>query len=173
MGKKSDARIARKLEKQFADKQKSARLVNALAEQVSDREVRTGADPGSVYQMKMEWNIDSADREESWSWGVARDWGDEAWNDTLKPKLLSFQEMLWREIEAATTNTGHHMHHSMSRDSICAEAQARLDYLQNDEEDIYRFRLGNLKRLWGFRTVNVFEVLWYDPQHRIYPTDPD
>jgi hypothetical protein len=41
------------------------------------------------------------------------------------------------------------------------------------EEDIYRFRLGNKRRLWGFRRVNLFEILWYDPDHNVYPTDPD
>ncbi len=38
-----------------------------------------------------------------------------------------------------------------------------------DSEDLFRFRLGNLPRLWGFRIVNVFYLLWYDSEHEIYP----
>jgi len=39
--------------------------------------------------------------------------------------------------------------------------------------DIYRFPLGNRGRLWGFRILNVFEILWYDPENNVYPVDPD
>jgi hypothetical protein len=173
MGSKREARIARKLAKEFEQKEKSARFAASVAAEIQDRVARTGANPGSIYQMLMVWDCTRADRAEAWSWGLARDWGADAWNGVIHPKLSDFEKMLWREIEAATTDSGHHMHHSMPRDTIVAEAQQRLDYLESVEEDIYRFRLGNRRRLWGFRTVNVFELLWYDPEHHIYPTDPD
>lgn len=35
---------------------------------------------------------------------------------------------------------------------------------------LFRFRAGNLERVWGYRIVNIFHVLWYDPTHQIYPT---
>jgi len=61
----------------------------------------------------------------------------------------------------------------MSFETICTESQARLSDLQQYADEIYRFRLGNKRRLWGFRILNAFETLWYDPEHNIYPTDPD
>jgi len=45
--------------------------------------------------------------------------------------------------------------------------------LGHSGESIFRFRLSNMRRLWGFRVVNQFQILWYDPEHNIYPTDPD
>jgi hypothetical protein len=95
------------------------------------------------------------------------------WKAVIQPKLDAFERMLWREIEAATSDTGHRMHHSMECDVICLEAQGRLNDLHSDADEIYRFRLGNRRRLWGFRITNRFEILWYDPEHHIYPTDPD
>lgn len=108
----------------------------------------------------------------AWSWG-AREWGDEAWSGVTSPKLKQFEQLLWKEIESFTTDSGHRMHHSMAIEIICTEAQDRLLELDKVDGDIHRFRLGNLRRLWGFRIVNVFEILWYDPKHNIYPTDPD
>lgn len=121
----------------------------------------------------MAWTIDAADRDGRWSWGVDREWGDQAWADIIEPKLKEFEQLLWREIEAQTTDTGHRSHHPMDVDQICKESQERLVELQHSHDTIYRFRLGNKRRLWGFRIVNVFETLWYDPNHKIYPTEPD
>jgi hypothetical protein len=81
--------------------------------------------------------------------------------------------MHWREIEAAITQSGHHMHHSMAIESICDECQTRLLELNKVDGDIYRFRLGNRRRLWGFRITHVFEILWFDPEHNVYPVDPE
>jgi hypothetical protein len=84
-----------------------------------------------------------------------------------------FEKLYWREIEKFNAGNGHQMHHSMPIDAICTEACKRLEFLEMVEADIYRFRLGNKRRLWGFRRVNLFEILWYDPDHNVYPTDPD
>lgn len=144
-----------------------------LATAPKDRSIRLGAKPESIYQMTMAWTHDHADREGQWSWGQAREWGYDAWSKVIYPKLQDFEKLLWREIESLTTGTGHRMHHAMDVDTICKESQDRLVEILKDEDEIYRFRLGNRRRLWGFRIVNVFEILWYDPEHRIYPTDPD
>ena len=178
---KREARVARRLEKQLRQQEKSARFrerpENLEAVRVAaaprDRSIRLGANPGSIYQMMMEWTHDYADRKGEWSWGQARDWGYQAWSQVIRPKLAEFEKLKWAEIEAFLTGTGHRMHHSMEVNNICTESQKRLGELGIDEEEIYRFRLGNLRRLWGFRVVNMFEILWYDPEHKIYPTDPD
>src|SRR5262249_11744580 len=172
MRKKGEARIARELKQELKQKEKSARLVARIkAEMPEPKAIRLGANPASIYNMPMTWTVEDADRQGDWSWGP-RDWDKEHWNNILAPKLVQFQTMLWREIEAAVTDSGHRMHHSMPVDAICDESQARLIELEKAEsDDIYRFRLGNKRRLWGFRIVNSFEVLWYDPLHKIYPTD--
>jgi hypothetical protein len=55
---------------------------------------------------------------------------------------------------------------------LADEAQYRAAELEKFSDTIFRFRLGSTKRLWGFRVVNHFEVIWYDPNHEIYPTEP-
>ena len=167
---KKEARIARKNAKRIEQQRKSARLLAAPSE---DKNPRRKVDPGSIYHMMMEWTEDSADLVGIWSWGQDRDWGQETWDTVIHPKLREYQQLLWREIEASTTDSGRRSHHPMDCDVICGECQRRLEELGLFHDSIYRFRLGNLRRLWGFRVVNSFEILWYDPEHQVYPLDPD
>jgi hypothetical protein len=173
VSKKGDARIARALENEIKQREKSARLIaRVLAELPPKREVRLGVDPASIYQMLMTWTATRADVVGNWSWGP-RCWDLLSWDDIIAPKLANFQTMRWHEIEAAITDSGHHAHHSMPVEVICDECQMRLLELEKLDGDIYRFRLGNRRRLWGFRILQNFEILWYDPEHNVYPTDPD
>lgn len=48
-------------------------------------------------------------------------------------------------------------------------AQNRIKQLPEAEERIFRFRLSNKTRLWGFRSGDLFRVLWYGPKHKVYP----
>jgi len=172
MSKKGDVRIARAHEANLKQKEKSARLVERFkSEMPPPRSVRLGANPNSIYQMLMDWTAEHADCEGDWSWGP-RKWEQDQWEGVIAPKLANFKTMTWQEIESATTSTGHHMHHSMPVESICNECQTRLLEIEK-VDDIYRFRLGNKRRLWGFRVLHVFEILWYDPLHNVFPTDPD
>jgi hypothetical protein len=171
VSKKGDARIARALENQLKQQEKAARLVERVkAEIPSGRTIRLGVDPNDIYQMHVAWSDAEADRVGSWTWGP-RDWSQAAWDGVISPKLADFSTMLWREIDAAISGAGHRMHHSMEVEIICNECQTRLLELDKVDGDIYRFRLGNSRRLWGFRILNVFEILWYDPDHNVNPVD--
>ncbi len=125
--------------------------------------------------MQMRWSVEGADREGIWSWEVHRDWGDDVWEQTLRPKLEEFQKLTWAEIERqAYGNDGkrHRCHHAMDTYDVCQEAQDRLLALERAyPETLFRFRLGNLPRLWGVRVVEEFQVIWYDPTHQVYPVD--
>ncbi len=58
---------------------------------------------------------------------------------------------------------------------LCDEAQRRLVELELDEfDELFRFRLGNMARLWGVIDEGVFYAIWWDPDHRVCPSkDPD
>lgn len=51
------------------------------------------------------------------------------------------------------------------------EARERLVDLEHDDEDIAALRLSGPGRLWGFRRGRYFHVLWWDPDHRVWPTE--
>lgn len=167
---RSEARLERQLAKQLKEQEKSVRLRERPA---PVKQVRFGADPGSIYHMEMTWVCSDPDCDGVWSWGVARQWSDEDWAYLIEPKLQEFARLTWGEIDKFSSDTGHKMHHNMDTEVIRDEAQLRLMEIEKYEDVIFRFRLGNKKRLWGFRELAEFRVVWFDPTHEIYPTEPD
>lgn len=179
MSKKSEARIQRQIEKALKQRERTVRQLEmaddkeARSEYARERPktIRAGANPGSIYSLTVTWNCDRPDVEGAWESGTPRAWSDECWSGTIEPKLTEFSKLRWQEVEAQSSDSGHRMHHPMDVDRISDEAQYRLIELEHTADTIYRFRLGNLPRLWGFRIVGEFHILWYDPKHEIYPVD--
>jgi hypothetical protein len=88
--------------------------------------------------------------------------------------LCAMAKLTWREIEAMTAK-GHKRHHHQDVESLCADARKDFKSRRFDEtfgEGIFRFRLDGEKRLWGFRKGATFHVIWWDPRHAVYPTEP-
>ena len=168
---KSEARIARKNLKALQAQEKSARLVQAHIAEIPVKEARIGANPDSIFHMKAEIMCDNPDVEGSWSWGVPRQWCAQEWTDKIQPRFVEWSNLTWAEIDGFASDSGHKMHHNMGCDDICEEAQDRMTEIERFFDVLFRFRAGNLERVWGYRIVNTFHVLWYDPTHRIYPTD--
>jgi hypothetical protein len=85
----------------------------------------------------------------------------------------------WAELRAHRYNSSKgsrpkHHEHPVSR--LGPEATARLASLKLDEvvgEDLFRFRVTGKQRLWGFITDCTFHVLWWDPEHEVFPVSKD
>jgi hypothetical protein len=82
--------------------------------------------------------------------------------------------LTWVEIEQQKAG-GRKKHHSQAVASFVADAQrdfrkAHLDKTFGDA-DMFRFRLTGEKRFWGFRRDRTFHVVWWDPDHKVYPTE--
>lgn len=177
MSGRSEARVARQLATQLKQQEKKARILASPDSQVVrseyaktiPRQVRAGANPGSIYGLQVTWTCSEADRVGAWDSGTPRDWTDPTWQDVIQPKLAEFAKLTWAEVERMVSDSGHRMHHPMETTRITDEAQYRMLEIEKHADTIYRFRLGNLPRLWGFRVVAEFQVLWYDPLHEVYP----
>lgn len=61
-------------------------------------------------------------------------------------------------------------HHRLPVTSLSKEAQERLVTLQLDDiNEVWSFRVNALKRFWCIKDQNVYALLWWDPEHRVYP----
>jgi hypothetical protein len=81
----------------------------------------------------------------------------------IRTKLAQFESMTWHEIEGRR-------HHFQPVDSICKEAQQRLAELKQDDLDgLFSLSLSGPQRVWGIRSGAVFKILWWDPDHQVYP----
>lgn len=131
--------------------------------------------PDSIMQYKMEWGKNGADLIGEWSWGQPRKWTDEEWNEIILYNLSELSNLSWYEIYAQRTGgkERHKKHHDMSVEVICDEAFERWLEIGLEEYDTaFRFRFSNKQRLWGYRIFTKFNIVWWDPEHMIYPTDP-
>lgn len=119
------------------------------------------------------WRLSLLDLEHagSWSWSV-----DEDALRQITAFLAEMERLTWTEIKAQMFNSkkgSHRKHHAMPPDQLCPEARDRLRMLRLDDVDeLFRFRLGNLPRLWGVIDPDgVFYPVWWDPGHKVYPMD--
>lgn len=85
----------------------------------------------------------------------------------ILPRLHEYEQKRWNEIMQAKNN------HPMPIEKIVPEAQRRLDSLgHGDTGTLYQLEIKNgqgMQRLWGRRQENVFQILWWDPNHTVYP----
>ncbi|GLW28387.1 hypothetical protein [Actinoplanes regularis] len=135
-----------------------------------DERVVHGPDAG---EHKVTFSFHYADHgyQGPWSWPTAAD------ADELLQFLCNVSRSSWHEIRAQLAGSkggAHRKHHFQEVGTLSQPAQERLAQLRLVEVfggDIFRFRVGNRKRLWGFIAAGVFYVLWWDADHAVYPLE--
>lgn len=198
MSKKSDAREAKKL---LAQEKFEAGKAALLAKVAIDQQPRQIVTPsldkaprvaphlareaakaaqipkaimdGSRFGSRVTWCITKADQQDSWSWGEPRKWSQEEWDTMIHPAFQQFEQLTWQEIDNASSDSRHKMHHGHEVGDLIEEAQERWRQLNLYEYDsVFRFRLGGQKRrAWGFIVQAHFNFVWWDREHNIYPTE--
>lgn len=109
----------------------------------------------------------------SWSWQV---------EPVTLHKIIAFlremERLTWTEVRAQLTGGNNRRgpkHKSIPASHLCPEAQRRLTEIRLDEfDELFRFRLGNMERLWGVVDDDVFYPVGWDPDHHVCPSgEPD
>ncbi len=54
-------------------------------------------------KQRMQLVLSMVDREGRWSWGIARDWGEDVWLQTIGPFLNDYIQKTWGQIDAELT----------------------------------------------------------------------
>lgn len=79
------------------------------------------------------------------------------------PKMKNFESMKWTEILGRNS-------HAVRVADISKEAYRLLQEMKmEDTEELVSLRLEGRERVWGIRDDRVFQILWWDPQHLVYP----
>lgn len=111
------------------------------------------------------WRFTHADREGRWG---LQNLTIEAWNSIVE-RLVQFETMTVQELRESSV----YCEYELSSNRLLAAALKRLEELDlGDMTKIGRFRIFKQPRLYGFMHDNVFHVLWWDPNHEIYPWEP-
>lgn len=82
-------------------------------------------------------------------------------------KLISFERMTWNQIRIADRDNNHFV----SISGMIREARKRAKELKLDYDELFSLRLEGKLRLYGFIEGKIFYIIWYDPEHEIYPCE--
>jgi hypothetical protein len=86
----------------------------------------------------------------------------------IRAKLAELEKLTWNEILVVRK----YWNHTIDVSDICKTAQDRLRELGLDDvPQLISIRLSNFERVWGFPLLGALTLLWWDPNHQVYPTN--
>ena len=121
-------------------------------------------DPGIAtdpLQLRPSWQFEFIDVHGPWGWNnISKDY----LFSKILDSVINFESMKWHEILNRNN-------HEIKICRITKEAQRRLVELNIDDiETLVSLRIMGAVRIWGIRVHNCFKVLWWDPEHQVYPS---
>lgn len=118
----------------------------------------------SVFDQMPVWRFKNLDLEhEHWGWNNFT--GDIV--PEIFKKLKEYESMKWKEIFKDKKRN-----HSVSIDQLVKAAQNRLQELRHDDiDELFRLRFTGTQRIWGILEGHIFNILWWDPDHTVYPSE--
>lgn len=127
---------------------------------VSSAAVLPGADTSS---QRIAWRFCHVDSGGPWSFGHLT-------FAEIMDKLASFESMTIHELFSKGEEPGKHYEVAALPTKV---ARDRLEELQlSDMTRISRLRLSGKERLYGFLEDNCFHIVWWDPEHTVWPSRP-
>lgn len=127
-------------------------------EQPKGRYTGQQANPDSYYQEYPAWNFSMLDID---MWQLSKDTaGDYFWSNIL-PRLQALEKQTWRDILLVSKKNNHSI--DISELNPIAQKHATEKYVELDS--IISLRIDGTHRIYGYITKNVFNILWYDPNH--------
>lgn len=114
------------------------------------------------------WMFDKIDRNGKFAFDINRN--DFEHREFLE-KMISYATMTWAQLRRQTHDDGKSKHHYLDADKLSKAAQERLAdmHLEENSDQVYSIALKNKLRIVGLRDKDKFHVLWYDPEHDVYP----
>ena len=111
------------------------------------------------------WRFTHADYESQWG---LQHLTIDVWH-SIVAKLVQFETMTVQELRESKAYT----EYDLPSPGLLPAALARLEDLGfGDMTRLGRFRIMQKPRLYGFMEGNIFHVLWWDPEHEVWPWEP-
>jgi hypothetical protein len=80
----------------------------------------------------------------------------------IRERLGHYEKMTFREILRADC-------HEIETWKLCKDARDRMASIPLHAETLMSLRVNSRGRVWGIRTRNIIDLLWWDPEHAVYP----
>lgn len=118
--------------------------------------------PEKFWKEKPSWRISMLEMCAPFGWHKI----DRTALDSIRQKLGHFESMTWNDILIK----GNKQNHRVSRNKLSRDAQQRLEILKQDDiDELVSLHLSGKERIWGILESDVLRLLWWDPNHKVYP----
>lgn len=128
-----------------------------------EKEIRGTRAADAVPAMQFKWSTDRLD------WGGPFSWNALTTERLLReiiPKLQDYESMTWGELEGTTGS------HFVDVTDLVKTARKRLKEIgMHDTDQLFSLRLAGKIRIWGVRDIAVLQMLWWDPDHEVCPSE--
>ena len=81
-------------------------------------------------------------------------------------ELQSYEGLTWQQIREKSRHNHSWEYHYIPKPLRDRLKERQLDYLP----ELYQLALANVPRIWGYKEINTFYLIWYDPKHEGYKT---
>ena len=125
------------------------------------RKRATSSPTVSTQNRKLVWKVVGIDDNGPWGWNqiTCPDFLRNIWD-----KMRNFETMTWSEILGRN-------HHAIAVNDIIEPAKNRLEQLGHDDQaELISFHITARQRIWAIRSGEEAFLLWWDPNHEIYPS---
>jgi len=92
--------------------------------------------------------------------------------DSVFKNLHGFEQMIWTNIMQASGGRRHGTNnHDIPVSELTRDAIRRAETISLEESELFSLRLQGDVRLWGIIEPEngCFYVIWFDPEHKVYP----
>lgn len=108
------------------------------------------------------WVLSIMDMNGPWGWQITAEKLLE-----IRQTLANYESMQWGSIFGGTSGC-----HSIPKSKLCKEARDRLEEIhQDDVDELVSMRKAGKERVWGIKDRDVLKLLWWDPEHTVYPVE--
>jgi hypothetical protein len=124
---------------------------------------KVAVDPESFNQRKAAWRVGKVQMADPYGWHTL----DLAAIGYIREKLGAFESMTWSEIFVVAKKQNHDILVSELR---CEIARRWMKRNMPDQDRLWTLRFSGAERVWGIFSDGVYQIIFWDPLHKIYPT---
>ena len=127
------------------------------------KQPRTSPDAGAWAQQLFKWKVNDNYIDmghEEWGWG---DVPISDFFDVLKESLQKYEDMPWNDVLHRASC------HPMPIHKIAKRARERFIAICPDVDTLHQVDFSKLGRVWGVKAGQYLHLVWYDPNHTVYP----
>lgn len=143
---------------------KKSKKPKARIEPSPKKQPKVAYNPTSYNHLRPSWRISKIEMLGPYGWRNI----DAETLIYIHGKLSNFESMTWNDILVKNKKNNH----SIEIENLSPTAKTRLAEIQlEDIDELVSLRLSGKQRVWGILDQGVLNLLWWDPNHQVCPSN--